>query len=150
MVAATTALRRSEIRGLRWSDVDFESAWLPLRRGLVRKDQAKLKTKAPRKGVPMIPELVAALSEWRQKTPYPLETDWSSLPPSRMVSARTGRTPPSKTTFSQQPRRRASRRPSAGTHFVTRSPPSLARIAVNSSPHSLRQQKAQISNDMSA
>jgi integrase len=76
MVAATTALRRSEIRGLRWSDVDFELAWLHLRRGLVRKDETKLKTKASRKGVPMIPELVAALSEWRQKTPYPVETDW--------------------------------------------------------------------------
>jgi integrase len=76
MVAATTALRRSEIRGLRWSDVDFEAAWLHLRRGLVRKDETKLKTKAPPQGVPMIPELVAALSEWRHKTPYPVETDW--------------------------------------------------------------------------
>lgn len=76
MVAATTALRRSEIRGLRWSDVDFEAAWLHLRRGLARKDETKLKTKASRKSVPMISELVSTLAQWRQHTPYPMDDDW--------------------------------------------------------------------------
>lgn len=51
VVAATTALRRSEVRGLRWNDVDFDGAWLHLRRGVVRMDQIKLKTLASRKGV---------------------------------------------------------------------------------------------------
>lgn len=51
--AAASALWRSEIRGLRWSDLDFEKLWFNLRRGLVHKDETKPKTKASRKGVPM-------------------------------------------------------------------------------------------------
>jgi integrase len=76
VVAATTALRRSEVRGLRWSDLDFNTLWIHLRRGVVRKDQTKLKTLASRKGVPMIPELADTLAEWRRRTPYPTDDDW--------------------------------------------------------------------------
>lgn len=76
LVAATTAIRRSEIRGLKWLDVDFGELWLNLRRGIVRKDQTKLKTRASRKGVPMIPQLAEALAEWRLRTPYPMDDGW--------------------------------------------------------------------------
>ena len=64
-VAAASALRRSEMRGLKWEDLDFESRWINLRRGLVRKDETEMKTKASRKGVPMAPELADLLIEWR-------------------------------------------------------------------------------------
>jgi integrase len=43
-IAAVTALRRSEIRGLKWKDVDTERLWMHLRRGKVRKHETKLKT----------------------------------------------------------------------------------------------------------
>jgi len=33
MVAAVTGLRRSEIRGLKWGDIDREALWLSLGRG---------------------------------------------------------------------------------------------------------------------
>jgi site-specific recombinase XerD len=36
LVAAVTGLRRSEIRGLQWHDIDFDKLWLNLRRGKVR------------------------------------------------------------------------------------------------------------------
>lgn len=74
--AAASALRRSEIRGLRWSDLDFEKLWFNLRRGLVHKDETKLKTKASRKGVPVMPELAEMLQVWRTQTPYPTDNDW--------------------------------------------------------------------------
>jgi integrase len=74
--AAASALRRSEIRGLRWSDLDFDKLWFNLRRGLVHKDETKLKTKASRKGVPMMPELAEMLQVWRTQTPYPKDNDW--------------------------------------------------------------------------
>ena len=73
IVAATTALRKSEIRGLKWSDVGFEEKWLHLRRGIVRMDETKLKTRASRKGVPMIAELVEVLTAWRKESPYPAD-----------------------------------------------------------------------------
>lgn len=75
-VAATTAFRRSEIRGLRWEDIDFEKLLVRLTRGLVGKHETNLKTKASRKPVPIIPELVALLKVWRENTPYPLPGDW--------------------------------------------------------------------------
>jgi integrase len=75
-VAAGSALRRSELRGLKWEDLDFEARWFNLRRGLVRKDETKMKTKASRKGVPMAPELADLLIQWRGETPYPAENDW--------------------------------------------------------------------------
>jgi integrase len=75
-VAATTGLRRSEIRGLRWDDLDFDRLWLNLHRGLVRKSETKMKTKASRKGVPMNPELAEILRIWRAQTPYPADGDW--------------------------------------------------------------------------
>jgi integrase len=61
LVAVTTAIRRSELRGLRWADVDFEDQKLSLRRGLFRKKETSMKTKASRKPVPILPELVEVL-----------------------------------------------------------------------------------------
>jgi integrase len=75
-VAAASALRRSELRGLKWEDLDFEARWFNLRRGLVRKDETTLKTKASRKGVPIAPELAELLTRWREETPYPKQSDW--------------------------------------------------------------------------
>lgn len=72
---ATSALRRSELRGLKWHDLDFDRLWFNVGRGLVRKDQTKLKTKASRKGVPMTPELAELLQGWRTQTPYPRDAD---------------------------------------------------------------------------
>lgn len=46
LIAAVTGLRRSEIRGLKWSDFDFENLWLKLKRGVVRKDQTRLRPRA--------------------------------------------------------------------------------------------------------
>jgi integrase len=74
--AAASALRRSEVRGLKWQDLDFDTIWFNLQRGLVHKDETRLKTKASRKGVPMNLELGAMLSAWRLKSPYPGDNDW--------------------------------------------------------------------------
>jgi integrase len=76
LIAAVTGLRRSEIRGLRWGDVDFEKLWLNLRRGIVRKHQTRLKTEASRRGIPIPQELAEALIEWRNQSPYQADDDW--------------------------------------------------------------------------
>jgi len=76
LTAATSALRRSELRGLKWADLDFDNLWFNLRRGLVRKDETRMKTKAPRKGVPMSLEIAEVLRHWRTETPYPMDEDW--------------------------------------------------------------------------
>jgi integrase len=54
LIAAVTGLRRSEIRGLKWSDVDCEQLWLNLKRGVVRKAQTRLKTEGSRRAYPSL------------------------------------------------------------------------------------------------
>lgn len=76
LTAAASALRRSELRGLKWSDLDFDDLWFNLRRGVVRKCETQMKTEASRKGLPMLPELADALQQWRRETPYPGDNDW--------------------------------------------------------------------------
>ena len=75
-VAGCTAVRRSEMRGLKWADLNFDKLWINLKRGVVHKHVTKMKTKASRKGVPMLPELADVLEHWRKETPYPAEADW--------------------------------------------------------------------------
>jgi len=71
-----TGLRRSEIRGLKWEDVDFDRLWLNLRRGIVRNLQTKLKTEGSRKGVPIPPGLAEELKAWRNQSLYRADDDW--------------------------------------------------------------------------
>jgi integrase len=76
LVAAVTALRRSEIRGLKWGDIDYERLWLNLARGKVRKHDTKMKTEASRRGIPIPQDLADALDAWRGESLYRSEDDW--------------------------------------------------------------------------
>ncbi|MFC6644434.1 tyrosine-type recombinase/integrase [Granulicella cerasi] len=76
ILAASTGLRKSEFRGLRWCDVDTTGLWFHLRQGLVGKEQTNLKTEASRRGLPMHPELAVTLADWRESTPYNRDDDW--------------------------------------------------------------------------
>jgi integrase len=76
IVAATTALRRSEVRGLKWIDLDLPACWIKLTRGAVRGWTTKMKTEASRKGIPMLPELAEAFQLWRREILYNQDTDW--------------------------------------------------------------------------
>lgn len=76
LIASVAALRKSEIRGLKWSDVDFGALWLRLNRGKVRKLQTKLKTEASRKGVTISQDLADAFLSWRRECLYRADDDW--------------------------------------------------------------------------
>jgi integrase len=76
LIAAVTGLRRSEIRGLKWSDCLIEELWLKLKRGVVRKSQTNLKTEGSRKGVPLTQDLAGAVMEWRRVCLYKADDDW--------------------------------------------------------------------------
>ena len=80
-VASASALRRSEVRGLKWADLDLDRCWFNLQRGYVSKSETKMKTRASRKGMEMLPALAAALLVWRDNTPYNQDADWVFAPP---------------------------------------------------------------------
>jgi integrase len=70
VLATFTGLRASEMRGLRWSDVDFAANQLSVRQ---RADwwgsMGNPKSKKGRRTIPMIPLVANALKEWRLASP---------------------------------------------------------------------------------
>jgi len=70
MMAASTGLRASELRGLRWSDVDLKEGELHVRQ---RADAWKVigapKSDGSRRTLPLAHDLVIALKEWRLACP---------------------------------------------------------------------------------
>jgi integrase len=75
-LAASTGLRFSELRGLQWQDVDFESGVLNLRRGVVKNHITEMKNKASRKPVPLHPVVVESLLILRMASAYNQPSDW--------------------------------------------------------------------------
>ena len=76
LVAAVTGFRRSEIRGLKWSDIDFNAWAITPERGSIRKHLSNLKTKASGATVPIPEALVVAFQQWRSESLYPGDDDW--------------------------------------------------------------------------
>jgi len=75
-LAAATGLRASELLGLKWQDVDFESLEISLNRGVVHQVVGELKTEASQKPIPLDPELARGLLEWRHLSPFNQQADW--------------------------------------------------------------------------
>jgi len=73
---AFTGLRRGELIGLRWQDVDFENLVLHIRRSVVAMVEGAPKTEASLKDVPMDAQTAESLWAWKQLSPYPGLGDW--------------------------------------------------------------------------
>ena len=73
---AFTGLRRGELIGLRWADVDFEQLVLHVRRSVVAMVEGAPKTEASQKDVPLDAQTAESLLAWRQMCPYPGPDDW--------------------------------------------------------------------------
>lgn len=76
MLAAITGMRRGELFGLKWEDLDFERRTIRIVRSLVDQIEGKPKTETSRKPLPMSSELVEALTGWRKQTSYAKPSDW--------------------------------------------------------------------------
>lgn len=88
LVAAVTGLRRSEVRGLKWKDIDLAGGWLTPTRGSVSKHVTNLKNRPSAATIPIPDALIEALWMWRDETPYRAEEDWVFASP-----ATSGRSP---------------------------------------------------------
>lgn len=76
MLAAVTGMRRGELFGLRWEDLDFERRTITIVRSLVDQIEGKPKTEASRKPLPMSDQLAVALLSWREQTSFAKSRDW--------------------------------------------------------------------------
>jgi integrase len=70
LTAIFTGLRASELRGLRWKDVDLDQCKIQVRQRRDRYgDEGPPKSKAGRRTVPLTPKLVYVLREWKLACP---------------------------------------------------------------------------------
>jgi len=73
---AFTGLRRGELIGLRWQDVDFENLVLHIRRSVVAMVEGAPKTEASLKDVPLDAQTAESLWAWKHLSPYGSPGDW--------------------------------------------------------------------------
>jgi len=83
---AFTGLRRGELIGLRWEDIDYRDHVLHVRRSVVAMVEGVPKTEASQKDVPLDAQLAESLSEWKQGSPYTAPSDWVFASPHKKGS----------------------------------------------------------------
>jgi integrase len=76
LLASVTGLRRGELFGLKWENVDFDEAEIRVVRSVVDQVEGPPKTLASRRPIPMSSELASALSHWRTQTGFSVSSDW--------------------------------------------------------------------------
>lgn len=76
MLDVVTGLRRSELIGLKWLDVDFEHLELSVARSVYRQVVGRCKTEISRKPVPLDPWVAEELLTWKRAAPYSQPEDW--------------------------------------------------------------------------
>jgi integrase len=81
-VAAATGLRRGEMIGLKWADIDFEAGLIHPRRSVVNQNVGSLKTVASGKSVALDPSLSYALGNLKAGSLFNRPEDWVFASPS--------------------------------------------------------------------
>jgi integrase len=75
-IDATTGLRQSEMFGLCWKDLDFDSGEIYVVRSVVHGVISNYKTESSMKPIPMVPYLADMLKQWKSETRYAAPDDW--------------------------------------------------------------------------
>jgi integrase len=70
LLDVVTGLRRSELIGLKWLDVNFEELELSVTRSVYRQRVGRCKTEISRKPVPLDPWVAEELLTWKRAAPY--------------------------------------------------------------------------------
>jgi integrase len=76
LLVSVTGLRRGELFGLKWEDVNFDEAEICVVRSLVDQVEGPPKTLASRRPLPMSPQLASSLEGLRKQTSFPGRKDW--------------------------------------------------------------------------
>jgi integrase len=84
LLASVTGLRRGELFGLKWEDIDFKEAEIRVVRSVVDQVEGPPKTLASRRPIPMSSELASSLEGLRTQTSYSDAKDWVFASPSAL------------------------------------------------------------------
>jgi integrase len=76
LIAAVMGMRRGEIFGLKWADVNFERALMYVRRSYVDGVAGPPKTETSRRALPVPQQSLEALQGWRAKSSFREPGDW--------------------------------------------------------------------------
>ncbi|HEX4169113.1 MAG TPA: tyrosine-type recombinase/integrase [Bryobacteraceae bacterium] len=71
-----TGLRRGELTGIQWGDIDFENLLIDVQRSVVDQVVGRCKTEASKKAMPLDEYTAADLRGWYRETPYRQPGDW--------------------------------------------------------------------------
>jgi integrase len=69
-------LRRGELSGVKWEDIDFEERKLTPRRSIVKQRVGGVKTEKSKNPVPLDEDLLEELRAWRGEAPYAQNSDY--------------------------------------------------------------------------
>ena len=97
----TTGLRRSEIQGLKWKDIDFLGFKVKVKRGFVDGVAGDCKSEASHASVPLKPEVAEMLKMWWQLTSHNPDDYVFTAQSNRSGKERRGKTPLALTRFFQ-------------------------------------------------
>src|ERR1035437_2397853 len=92
-LALSTGLRRGELAGLRWEDVDFEQQTLAIRRSVVDQVVGKLKTEASQRPLPMDVRIAQLLQQWRSVSKYSESQEYMFATESNRAGDQRGKQP---------------------------------------------------------
>jgi integrase len=76
LIGAIMGMRRGEIFGLKWDDLDSGRAVLHVRRSFVDGVVGPPKTDSSRRPLPIPPQALEALLGWKRRSSYPASDDW--------------------------------------------------------------------------
>ncbi|WP_162601306.1 tyrosine-type recombinase/integrase [Occallatibacter savannae] len=76
VLAASTGIRRGELVGLKWADLDFNERLLHVSRSVWHNIEGDTKTPASRRSLPLHAVIVDLLKAWRTQSPYVASDDF--------------------------------------------------------------------------
>jgi integrase len=88
-----TGLRRGELAGLQWGDIDFENLQIDVNRSVVSQVVGRCKTEASQRPVPIDEYTARDLLAWYRFTPYREPSDWVFASNSRRAGKMRGKQP---------------------------------------------------------
>ena len=92
-LALSLGLRRGELAGLRWHDIDFEQLTITVQRSLVDQVVGHAKTEASQRPLPMDSRIATLLKRWRSSSKYVDAEDYVFATDSNRAGRKRGKQP---------------------------------------------------------